>query len=497
MADVPNIFLIILLVVIPLLTAFLCFLFLVLFSSPVDRWQGWFPKLIVLFGMTLGICAIFILPFDVWNSTQRGGLDKVLPVLWQILFAVIAVMILIVLPFTFFYYEAHDPERDEDSCLKGIAYQILAGTVSAGILAVIVCAIVGITYAFLGEAQIPVTYYTSDTFRPTVNAAIDDFRALDCPNCQYKYDWIYVQMSFIVYFTGCLSIVGWLGFVVCAGCGMSSLPLGCLLSFCKKPKRIGEDEYHQQQKLFAKRAEKLIEVGQKVDQLRKKGRAKPKAIRAYREFKQAVTDMEDDWKFIKIAFEDGGGSIWPYVIYTFVGFVSTILTITWLVHIIIYLLPPFPLWPFLNIFFQWLDTTIFPLFGLALYGVFALYLLICAIFGNVQVASRLPLISVFPLKYKDTMLNSFIFNTGLLLLISITVVQFCTNAFSQYTRFTSIDAYFNTQIYYTKGLHYFFKYIHYVFFVFIFIGAVLTGIFSLIKTDKQKRIEKILADTAL
>lgn len=491
---VPNIFLIILLVVIPVVSAVTSFICVILFSSPFDRWQGWIPKLIVVFGMTLGICVIFVLPFDVWNTTQAGGLDAALPIIWQVLFVVVAIMILLVLPFTFFYYEAYDPERDEDSCLKGTVYQVLSGAVSAGILCAIVCAVIGLSYIGLGEAQIPVTMYTHATPVATLTDAYS-ITNTDCVNCFYTYDWVYVRMSFIVYFTGCLSILGWLGFVVCTGCGMSSLPLTCLCAFRGKPAKMEEGEYKNQQKLFAARAEKLIEVGQKVNDLRKKQRLSRKAINAYREFKQAVNDTEDDWKFVKKAFEDGGGSIFPYLIATVAGVVSLVLTLVWIAHIIIYMLAPFPLFSFLNGLFFVLDLA-FPLFGLVAYGIFALYLLICAIFGNIQVMSNLPLISVFPIKWKDTMLNSFIFNTGVLLLISITIVQFSTNAFSQYSRLTSIDAYFNVQIKYTKGLYYFFQYVHYALFVFIFIGAVLTIISSLCYTSqKQKRLKAIMDQT--
>lgn len=63
-----------------------------------------------LFAMTFAICAIFVLPFDVWNTTQRGELDNALPIIWQILFAVIIVLVLVVIPFTFFYFESWDPE---------------------------------------------------------------------------------------------------------------------------------------------------------------------------------------------------------------------------------------------------------------------------------------------------------------------------------------------------------------------------------------------------
>lgn len=60
--------------------------------------------------MALAICAIFVLPFDVWNTTQYGELDAALPIIWQVLFAIIIVLVLVVMPFTFFYYESYDPD---------------------------------------------------------------------------------------------------------------------------------------------------------------------------------------------------------------------------------------------------------------------------------------------------------------------------------------------------------------------------------------------------
>lgn len=485
-----NIFLIVLLVAIPILAVFFSCIFVALFSTPTERFSSPIPKIVVMFSMALAICSIFVLPFDVWNTTQYGGLDAALPIIWQVLFAIIIVLVLIVMPFTFFYYESYDPDIEGP---RGVLFQSIWGFVSALITFVIVGAIAGLSYIGLNSAEIPVVLYATSAYKSSLAAA------LDIPSVNagfYKGETLTIQMSFIVYFTGILSIGGWLAFVICGGCGMSALPLNCILMFCKKPPRIDKDEFERQQKLYAIRADKLISIGLKLDDKRKNRveRLKPKNIRQFREFKEAVKDLEDDWKFIYTAYADAGGSIFPYIGALLVGIFFAIVTLLWIIHIIIYMIPPFPLWGFLNLFFVWFDF-IFPLFGLILYSVFALYLLLCVLYGNIAVASRLPLVSVFPLKWKDTLLNSFIFNTGLMLLVSITIVQFCLNAFSMYSRSTSIDSFFNLYIGYMRGLGYFFRYIHYVLFLFILIGIVASIVNSIIPTDKQKRIKMLLADT--
>lgn len=75
----------------------------------------------------------------------------------------------------------HSNNTSEDSCLKGTVYQVLSGAVSAGILCAIVCAVIGLSYIGLGEAQIPVTMYTHATPVATLTDAYS-ITNTDCAN---------------------------------------------------------------------------------------------------------------------------------------------------------------------------------------------------------------------------------------------------------------------------------------------------------------------------
>lgn len=95
--------------------------------------------------------------------------------------------------------------------------------------------------------------------------------------------------------------------------------------------------------------------------------------------------------------------------------------------------------PFLNTMIKGLHF-VFPPLGVAAYAFFAFYLLIATIVGNITIWSKIPCITVYPLKYRDTMMNSFLVNTAVILLASITIAHFCANAFSSYAAYTTIDS---------------------------------------------------------
>lgn len=122
-----------------------------------------------------------------------------------------------------------------------------------------------------------------------------------------------------------------------------------------------------------------------------------------------------------------------------------LLSFLWFVHMILYMLPFFTIWPFLNLLFYGLDRFL-PLLGAVGYAIFTAYLVICVIYGNIAIMSKMPLISVYPIVWKDTMTNAFLFNTGLLLLESFTIMQFVASAFAGYAQFTAINSMFNVYI---------------------------------------------------
>ena len=87
---------------------------------------------------------------------------------------------------------------------------------------------------------------------------------------------------------------------------------------------------------------------------------------------------------------------------------------------------------------------------------FSLYLLIIVIKGCFKFGVRFFCFSIHPMKYNGTLMNSFLFNLVLLMICSLPVMQFITEAFREYAHSTDVSAIFGTQIRYMKFFQNFF-----------------------------------------
>ena len=82
------------------------------------------------------------------------------------------------------------------------------------------------------------------------------------------------------------------------------------------------------------------------------------------------------------------------------------------------------------------------------------------------------------------MMNSMLFNVLLLLVTSVSVVQFCTRAFASYARLTAADMLFGVQVENLMGLNFFFR--KGIFLYALVSVASLTVIYlSICPTDKR------------
>ena len=66
--------------------------------------------------------------------------------------------------------------------------------------------------------------------------------------------------------------------------------------------------------------------------------------------------------------------------------------------------------------------------------------------ATVQVGMRFLIFEVHPMKVGATLMNSFLFNCALILMVSIAVTHFAAQSFAPYARDTAIDALFITYI---------------------------------------------------
>ena len=105
------------LVIVAVVVCVLVFLFnvylLVNYQHPDDANQAYFPKAVVVFGLSIAVISILMLPADVANrqacrrAIYTGACKLTLPMreLWLAVYIVDAVLVFFVIPFAMFYYE--------------------------------------------------------------------------------------------------------------------------------------------------------------------------------------------------------------------------------------------------------------------------------------------------------------------------------------------------------------------------------------------------------
>ncbi len=91
-------------------------------------------------------------------------------------------------------------------------------------------------------------------------------------------------------------------------------------------------------------------------------------------------------------------------------------------------------------------NNVFPLFGTLLFGVFAFYLQLAVVKGNFKFGLNLLLFRVHPMRPGATLMSSFLFNVGLILLATTATIQFCAAAFQLYADGTAVLDIFGNQL---------------------------------------------------
>jgi LMBR1 domain-containing protein 1 len=228
-------------------------------------------------------------------------------------------------------------------------------------------------------------------------------------------------------------------------------------------------EYAELQLSLRERVNELVDVGEMIKiEREQKAQAgldggfaafsfdadKRKAARDERQailgFKQAVYLLEKDVELFKSmsANYENYNPLVPYISLV-LGCCSIIISLFWFIHMIVYVFPNPPLAPFLNSYFTWFDSW-FPLFGVLSVALFTVYLLFCAVKGCIKFGIRFMCFQIHPMKVGKTYMSSFLFNTALVLLCAMPVVQFCQDAFADYAVFSNIRQIFGVQIQYLQ-----------------------------------------------
>uniref|UniRef100_A0A7S1PTF4 LMBR1-like conserved region-containing protein n=1 Tax=Neobodo designis TaxID=312471 RepID=A0A7S1PTF4_NEODS len=448
------------LVIVAILMAFvvlgLVFYLVFLYQHEEDRNQAWLPKCIVIFGLSLACFNVLLLPYDVANrqdpdvqNSVGGGINTVL--CWQIVMWSIAVMTVFVVPFAIFYYEGLDPDQ------KNICNQLKPAICYTTITSLLFIILLVVLWVTVGDAEIDYHLYRAN------GGVVQGFIEM-CPWAPYQYQsgsapaTLTIKVSPFVYMCGLLSAFGWILFFLFGGIGLAALPMDLISDFKNRPKPITVQEYTLRKENIGRETQALMAEGRQLEEAEENGSTGRKHKKKMLAFKAKVAALEDAYEKLTVSYEEGGGKVLPLYLGLLVGCIGTVMSIMWVLQILIHnILDASPL---LSSMFIAMDSG-FTLFGTVAYGMFAFYLLWCVVKGCTKFGLNLLLFTVHPMKIGGTMMNSFLFNTMLILIASVSCVQFCAMSFRDYAANTAVDALYLTYVSRLKGINYVNEYMQY------------------------------------
>ncbi|CAM8969287.1 unnamed protein product [Rhodiola kirilowii] len=466
------------LVIVAIVVCIIVFIFnvylLVNYQHPDDKNQAYFPKFVVVLGLSVAAISILMLPADVANrqacthAVYNGACNLTLPMkqLWLAIYILDAFLVFFVIPFAMFYYEG-----DQD---KSAGKRIKSSLIWVVVTAVVCALVLGILYGLVGEVDFTVRHLSSgaanfpsswdfSSGKQCVSSGNHECAAYTASASSEK-TWT-MRATFPEYVVALATIVGSVLFSIFGGIGIACLPLGLIFSFIRRPKAvITRSQYIKEATELGKKAKELKKAADGLHQEERSGTKGRKWRKNVKAVEKELLQLEDDVKALEEMYPQGekAETAWAltvlgYLAKLVLGVIGLIVSVAWIVHIVIYLLIDPPLSPFLNEVFIKLDD-VWGLLGTAAFAFFCFYLLLAVIAGAMMVGLRLVFVTIHPMKWGATLMNSFLFNVGLILLCSISVIQFCATAFAYYSQATAAQEIFGHTLESLRGIRYLYKY---------------------------------------
>jgi len=461
--------------------------FLVYFQHPEDKWVAWAPKIIVLVGLILACCNILLLPLDVQNQRGEAVKKGSIPIktLNFICFLLSAVIAIAVIPFMMLYYESYDGSKN-----KTKQYIIAAKWTIP--MTLIVFGIILVLWLLFGKIRIEekeIYSYTIDSKSFEYSNDYCEASSSCLIRSVVEND---VKVSIFIYITAIISFVGWFLLSIFGSIGLISLPYDLISSFKNRPIPIKKEKYLKLKEEIGLRAKSLIDESVNIEKLRETAINKSRFSKEVKElknkekeFQKNVLLLENDYNNMEESYKNKGGNILVQFAKLFIGIFGVLLSLIWIIHLILYsfmkAIGKEPLASILSSILTLLSKV--PFIGTALYAFLSFWLLATVINGNMKCGMKFELFSIHPLIIKGTLMNSLLYNVGIILFTSVAIVHIMSTSLVGYAKYTSSQKMFNAQI---QKL----KYIGYGYNIFLYIYIILILVFSCICIFIQKRKAK-------
>jgi len=443
--------------VVPVIMSVMNALFIIHFQHPEDTKEAIPAKVFCGLGLLIAEITVLFLPLDVVNTTSEGGLP--MSDLWMILYILVAGFAIVLLPFAYLWYV------DKDGEIEGLEEKTNADRFVSTFLQTLLvlfffALVVGVLFVFFGVAEIDVQRLDAEVI---VGEDITTMVAQrGCTGeCRSAPGAIDVRVSPVLFIITVIDFFGYLITVVLGSMGLTYMPYSLIVGFAFRPTYMPEADYKKYKGILYERTMLLLDSGKQLRNQRRMGNSSQFSRRQLRmklnDWNAEVDALEADVKKLEGVHQDLGKYILLGWVKLGVGIIAMALSVCWFLQVFLYLVIPGNKIGFLNDMFITLNNA-WSFLGTIAYGLFAIYLLVAVLVGLVRFGLTLFFFHVHPLVEDDTPVTSLIFNTVVILMCSMTVTHFCTQAFRDYAYSTDAARVFNMSLGNLRVLKYFFRY---------------------------------------
>ena len=357
--------------------------------------------------------------------------------------------------------------------------------------------VLGLMYGLIPNTSIPVQTYTCEWSQSQKKTPVG------LSNCSQQMEDLSIPVTFPIYVMALMSFVGWFLLVLFGGVGLGAIPLDFINKFRFRPQRLTRSELDAKERMLRERARDLIEIGKQI-KISKSEVTTEESWNSRRKLKNTLRKdinrlqaetllLEQDYEtFLVEKGETKRSPLW-YPFYLVIGLVCLCVSVLWILQILLYILintNGLSASPLLNKVLNGLNTHGTSFLSTIIFCLLTMYLMLAVLKGNVKFGLRFFFCcKAHPIKKDNTPMNSMLFNCLLILISSVAVILFCTNALSQYTRLTAINNMFGIQVRHLEFFKYFYE--NNVFEYALLIWTLLTTLYLSCKSrDTSKKLSK-------
>lgn len=458
-----------------------------LYCHPDDNayGAGWLAKGLVILSMSLLWGFVMLLPLDVANSRGEGG-GLNMDLAYMIIMILYFLCMVCFLPFTLFLYET-DPDKPLGARICWAFWYTL-------FLLIAVAGLALIAWGALREAVISdVTHTAISQFSRSETAYVTPAQSELAGRVVYELPPFLFMIVFTVF-------VGWWLFVGFGGVGIVALPFDMVLDFYYRPRPRTAVEMAEKKIALRRRCEELLSYSRTLEgiyEAQEEEEEKPGLITRWRaarkskskegKLKRELAILEEEYEIFEVESTLTANPLlaWAKLI---AGCLLAILSFVLVLHLLVYniiVINGKPADQFLNKVLFWFEFSIARFISTFVFAGLSVYLVFAVMKGNFKVGLRLFfLIQVHPMKLNRTYMNTFLFNTILIMFSTLGSIHFIILLFADYMRLTTGLTIFGVLLTKLTFLRGFWQYK--VFLYAFLIVAVITFVVLLLKPKSDR-----------